>query len=111
VKLRLVLRRGATAGADGTVEGFYTVNNAAEVRLGTLTCPLRSSPGKGLQRLTASFAGIFATHRRASTPLTYTFDAFSAEAIPPAVPALAFSPEAMYFNVTEGRTWAPAPSP
>jgi hypothetical protein len=103
VRLRLVVKRGATAGADGTVEGLYSVNNGPEVNLGTLAVPATFFAGKTYGSVTASFAGIFATHRRATTPVTYTFDAFSVEAIVPAEPALAFSPEAMYFNVTEGQ--------
>ena len=100
VRLRLVCRRGATAGAGGTAEGFYTVNNGAEARLGMLAVPATFFAGKTYDSLTAFYAGIFATHRRATTPLTYTFDAFSVEAI---APALAFSPESMFFNVTEGQ--------
>jgi hypothetical protein len=100
VKLKLVVKRGAAAGADGTAQGFYTLNNGTEVSLGTLALPAAYFAGKTYGSLTASFAGIFASHRRAATPLTYTFDAFSVEAV---APALAFSPESMYFNVTEGQ--------
>jgi hypothetical protein len=86
VRLRLVVKRGATAGADGTVEGLYSVNNGPEVNLGTLAVPATFFAGKTYGSVTASFAGIFATHRRATTPVTYTFDAFSVEAIVPAEP-------------------------
>ncbi|MDO6391768.1 malectin domain-containing carbohydrate-binding protein, partial [Pontibacter sp. BT731] len=58
--------------AAGTVQGFYALNGGAEQSVGTAL----SISGTGLTSTTA-FAGVFATHRNGSSPVTYTLDDFS----------------------------------
>ncbi|MHA6249028.1 malectin domain-containing carbohydrate-binding protein [Pontibacter sp. CAU 1760] len=67
VRLRMLIDPGSA-----TAEGFYSLNGGAEQSVGA---PLSIS-GMGITSSTAH-AGIFATHRNGSTPVTYTFDDFS----------------------------------
>src|SRR5215207_2601224 len=77
-RLTLALRADpATKGVTGT----YSVDGATPVRLGILRAPAeffsfdqaRIDPTIG----TDSFGGILASHRNATSPVTYTFDDFS----------------------------------
>ncbi|WP_180336469.1 Ig-like domain-containing protein, partial [Pontibacter ramchanderi] len=67
VRLRLELDPAAS-----TVRGFYSLNGGAEQSVGAAL----SIAGMGLTSSTA-YAGIFASHRNATSPVTYTFDDFS----------------------------------
>ncbi|PKV62779.1 malectin domain-containing carbohydrate-binding protein [Pontibacter ramchanderi] len=53
-------------------KGYYTINGGAEQSVGTAL----SISGMGITSSTA-FAGIFATHRNGTSPVTYTFDDFA----------------------------------
>jgi hypothetical protein len=74
----------------GTVTGYYSVNGAARVTVGSFTPPAAffSADAAGIDPTigTNTFGGIFATHRSGASPLTYTFDDFSLTDITPSVP-------------------------
>jgi hypothetical protein len=61
-----------------TVKGSYSVNGGTPVTMGTLSLPAAFFTGKTLSdNLTkATFAGIYASHRRASAAVTFTFENF-----------------------------------
>jgi glucose/arabinose dehydrogenase/N-acetylneuraminic acid mutarotase len=67
----------ATAG----ITGSYSIDGADPVRVGIFRVPgeFFSSDAAGIDPTigTRTFGGIFATHRNASSPTTYTFDDFS----------------------------------
>jgi hypothetical protein len=62
----------------GTIKGSYTVNGGTPVTLGTLSLPAAFFAGRILSDnvTKATFGGIFASHRRASTPVTFSFENF-----------------------------------
>jgi glucose/arabinose dehydrogenase/N-acetylneuraminic acid mutarotase len=66
----------------GTLKAFYKVGAAAEQALTTLTAPPQFFSRGGApvdpQIGTATFGGIFASHRNGPSPVTYAFDGFSA---------------------------------
>jgi len=79
---------GATVGlslranpSDRTIAGSYTLNGGDPQVLGQFVAPSEffSFDGAGIDPNigTRSFGGIYATHRNATTPLSYTFDDFS----------------------------------
>ena len=77
VKLKFVVNK-----VTNTIEGFYGINGATEVSIGSLTIPQSFTTGKTLsdgvtQNIT--FAGIFATHRNAATALNFSFEDFKVE--------------------------------
>ncbi|MBC7744643.1 MAG: Ig-like domain-containing protein [Flavobacterium sp.] len=81
VKLRIVVDS-----ATNMANAFYSVDGNSYVFIGGSGL---SITGMGLTGGTA-FAGIFATHRNSSTPVTYTFDNFGISgiaAVPPPPPA------------------------
>ncbi len=61
-----------------TIRGTYSVNGGTPVTLGTLSLPAAFFAGKTLSdNLTrATFAGIYASHRRSSTAVTFSFENF-----------------------------------
>ena len=64
---------------SGTAEGFYSTDGVTYVNVGqSYSTPGLSISGMGLTSSTA-YAGIFATHRNGSSPVTYTFDDFQIE--------------------------------
>lgn len=67
--------------SDRTVTGFYSVNGEAFTQLAKITAREEyfSFDGAGINPLigTRSFAGISATHRKATTPKNFVFDSFS----------------------------------
>ncbi|MBD0257345.1 MAG: T9SS type A sorting domain-containing protein, partial [Cytophagales bacterium] len=62
----------------GTVRGSYSVNGGTPVTMGTLSLPAAFFAGKTLSdnATRATFAGIYASHRRASTAVTFSFENF-----------------------------------
>jgi N-acetylneuraminic acid mutarotase len=64
--------------ATNTIKGSYTVNGGTPVLLGTLPLPAAFFAGRTLSDnvTKATFAGIFASHRRASTAVTFSFENF-----------------------------------
>jgi hypothetical protein len=62
----------------GTVRGSYSVNGGTPVSVGTLSLPAAFFTGKILSdnATRATFAGIYASHRRASTAVTFSFENF-----------------------------------
>ncbi len=73
VKLILEADPGAS-----TVKGSYSVNGGTPVALGTLALPAAFFTGKTLSdnATKATFAGIYASHRRATTAVTFSFENF-----------------------------------
>ena len=67
---------------DQSVKTYYQINNNSEVLLKTFTVPPEffSFDAAGIDPIigTRTFGGIFATHRNGASPLTYSFDNFSA---------------------------------
>jgi N-acetylneuraminic acid mutarotase len=61
-----------------TVKGSYSVNGGTPVTMGTLSLPAAFFAGKTLSdnATKATFAGIYASHRRASTAVTFSFENF-----------------------------------
>jgi glucose/arabinose dehydrogenase len=79
VKLRVIVSK-----VSNTIEAFYSINGASEVKLGTLTIPQSFTAGKTLSdgvTANTTFAGIFATHRSAAAPLTFSFEDFKVSEI------------------------------
>jgi hypothetical protein len=64
--------------AAGTIRGLYTVNGSAPVTVGALPVPVGFFTGRTLpdDATRATFAGIYASHRRASTPVVFSFENF-----------------------------------
>ncbi|QNF32389.1 choice-of-anchor D domain-containing protein [Adhaeribacter swui] len=105
VKLKLIVKRGATATSNGTIEGRYTVDGNTEVSMGTFELPASFITGKQVGGKNLSFAGIFASHRLATTPVNYSFDDFSIKALNnPATKTLTFLPNALDFTAVQGGT-------
>jgi uncharacterized repeat protein (TIGR02543 family) len=62
---------------SGTIQGFYSTDGSTYNNVGaSYSTPGVSIAGMGLTSSTA-YAGIFATHRNATSPVTYTFDDFA----------------------------------
>jgi uncharacterized repeat protein (TIGR02543 family) len=62
---------------SGTVQGFYSTDGSTFLNVGaSYSTPGVSIAGMGLTSSTA-YAGIFATHRNATSAVTYTFDDFA----------------------------------
>ncbi|WP_345161065.1 InlB B-repeat-containing protein [Pontibacter saemangeumensis] len=62
---------------SGTVQGFYSTDGSTYLNVGaSYSAPGVSIAGMNLTSSTA-YAGIFATHRNATSPVTYTFDDFT----------------------------------
>lgn len=74
-----------------TITGFYRLNQGSEVTVGTLALPANFLNGVTVNGQKVSFAGIFATKRRASssTLINYSFEDFSIVPVnqPPVVTA------------------------
>ncbi len=62
----------------GTVKGSYSVNGGTPVTMGTLSLPAAFFAGKTLSdnSTRATFAGIYASHRRATAAVTFAFENF-----------------------------------
>ncbi|WP_162053454.1 malectin domain-containing carbohydrate-binding protein [Pontibacter pamirensis] len=73
VRLRLEVDPAASM-----VSGFYSLNGGTEQSVGTAL----SISGMGLTTSTA-YAGIYATHRNGTSPVTYTFDDFAVATLMP----------------------------
>ena len=72
VRLRLIIDP-----ATNTAQALYSTDGSSYLNVGaSYTTPAISLSGMGLTSSTA-YAGIFATHRNSSTPVTYAFDNFS----------------------------------
>src|SRR5690606_11172334 len=71
VRLRLMIDP-----AKGTAQGFYSTDGTTYKNVGeTYSTPSLSISGMGLTSSTAN-TGIYATHRKGSTAVTYTFENF-----------------------------------
>jgi len=70
----------------GMVTASYTINSGTPVNLGTVAVDpdLFSFDAAGIDPLigTRSFTGVMATHRNATSPLTFEFEYFRIEAVP-----------------------------
>jgi hypothetical protein len=67
--------------ATNTAEGFYSTDGITYQNAGAAyTTQTLSISGMGLTTSTA-YAGIYATHRNATTPVTYTFEDFNVQAV------------------------------
>jgi hypothetical protein len=62
----------------GTIKGSYSVNGGTPVTMGTLSLPAAFFAGKTLSDnfTKATFAGIYASHRRATAAVTFSFENF-----------------------------------
>jgi N-acetylneuraminic acid mutarotase len=82
--------------ATGTVRGRYSVNGGTAVTVGTLSLPPGFFTGKVLadNATRAAFAGVYASHRRASMPVTFTFDDFRITPVASSTTAAADTAEA-----------------
>ncbi|MEO7800834.1 MAG: malectin domain-containing carbohydrate-binding protein [Ginsengibacter sp.] len=106
IKLKLVVNPAADS-----VTAYYIVNGGAEVTLAKVAIPSSFSDGQLLSDGTTggiSFAGIFTSNRKSSTPLVFTFDDFNITEIKPAPVAntLSFSPAVLNYTVVESGTVA-----
>lgn len=99
VRLRLVIDSAAN-----TADGFYSLDGGATyVNIGT-SYPKTSVSisGMGLTGTTV-YAGIYATHRSATTAVTYTFDDFSIKNVVQNIPNfLKFSSDSLVYTVYKG---------
>jgi len=97
VSLRLVIDLVA-----GTMEGFYSIDGTTYLNAGAkyTTAAIRiadmSMAGK------AAYAGIYATHRNSTTPVTFAFDNFSITSDNTSGKILAFAPNALDFTAIQG---------
>jgi large repetitive protein len=77
---------------DATVTGAYRIGEGPQTDVATFSVPAAFFSGQGAvvdpAIGTATFGGIFATHRRATTAREYRFDGFSVTAPPAATPQL-----------------------
>jgi hypothetical protein len=73
--VRLILEADPGTGA---VKGSYSVNGGTPVTMGTLSLPTAFFAGKTLSDnfTKATFAGIYASHRRATAAVTFSFENF-----------------------------------
>ncbi len=79
VKLKLLIDKAAN-----TIAGFYSINGGSEISLGTLSIPQSFTAGKTLSdgvTKNITFAGIYATHKSATTALNFSFEDFKVEAV------------------------------
>ena len=98
VRLRLVIDPVAN-----TAEAFYAVDEETYVNVG------EAYPVKAMDILDMgltsgnAYAGLFATHRNASSPVVYTFDDFSVKSLTdPGAKVLAFVPNVFNFQAVQG---------
>ncbi|MDO1448406.1 malectin domain-containing carbohydrate-binding protein [Rhodocytophaga aerolata] len=99
VRLRMVVDLVAgTAEAFYSTDGITYVNAGARYATSSLNVADMALAGKQV------YTGIFATHRNATTPVTFTFDNFSVTSDGVAAKVLAFSPTALDFTVLQGGT-------
>ncbi|RAU82425.1 Ig-like domain-containing protein [Pontibacter arcticus] len=77
VRLRMIINP-----ATNKAEAFYSTDGTNYTNVGAAyTSPAVSIQGMGITSSTA-YTGIFATHRNASTPVTYSFENFSVKKAP-----------------------------
>ncbi|MFT2009756.1 Ig-like domain-containing protein [Pontibacter sp. 13R65] len=80
VRLRLLVNA-----ATNTAEGFYSTDGTNYLNVGAAYATKSLSIANMELTTNVAYAGIFATHRNASTPVTYTFDNFSVKAVTPSL--------------------------
>lgn len=108
ITLRLRVNPG-----DKTISGAYQINNGPFNQIGSTVAPAEffSFDAAGIDPTigTRSFGGIFATHRKANTPLTFTFDNFSVtgEAVPPPSTSVTFSRTSFTVPFPTSMVWGP----
>ncbi|HEX8529281.1 MAG TPA: kelch repeat-containing protein [Cytophagales bacterium] len=92
--VKLILEADPSA---GTVKGSYSVNGGTAVTVGTLSLPAAFFTGKTLSdnATKATFAGIYASHRRASTAVTFSFENFRITPVTTTTTQVASAEEAM----------------
>ncbi|MGB7392907.1 MAG: sulfatase-like hydrolase/transferase, partial [Pricia sp.] len=88
-----------------TIEGFYALNGASEISIGSLPLPYNfisgTDRGSALSGNTV-FMGIFGTHRNGASSLNYTFDSFNiAEVTGNQDPFVENAPDPVFFAVGE----------
>ncbi|KAA6437979.1 hypothetical protein FEM33_19020, partial [Dyadobacter flavalbus] len=99
VRLRLVLDL-----VTNKMEGFYSTDGVNYINAGASY----ASAGIDITDMALSgkalYAGLYATHRNASTPVSFTFDNFSVIRDGAAGKLLAFTPNALDFTAVQGQT-------
>ncbi len=109
----LTLRADPT---DQSISATYQIDNGPEVDFKTAIAPPEffSFDAAGIDPTigTRSFGGIFATHRKASAPLTYVFDQFSVtdQELPPPTsggPTLEFDRSSFPIPMPTSMAWGP----
>ncbi|WP_162996376.1 Ig-like domain-containing protein [Mucilaginibacter celer] len=97
VTLRLIIDSAAH-----TAEGFYSRDGIQFISTGaSYTTKYLNISGMGLTG-NETYAGIFASHRNATAPVTYSFDDFNIADLVPAFKALAFSQKTLSFTALKG---------
>lgn len=106
VKLKLVINP-----VEDSATAYYTVNSGAEVKLTKVAIPASFTDGKLLAdgvTSNVSFAGIYASHRKAPAPVVFSFDDFNITEVQPGPVenTLSFSPAILNYTVIESGTVA-----
>ncbi|MFA6086162.1 malectin domain-containing carbohydrate-binding protein [Mucilaginibacter sp.] len=77
VRLRMIIDS-----STNSVEGFYSIDGVNYINVGSGYNPAGINiAGMGLATASTAYAGIYVTHRNATTAVTYNFDDFSATSI------------------------------
>ncbi|MDR6944299.1 Ig-like domain-containing protein [Mucilaginibacter pocheonensis] len=105
VTLRLVIDSVAK-----TAEGFYSTDGLNFISTGATgyTLPSVNITGMGLIDSVA-YAGIYASYRNGTTPVTYNFDDFSIANIQPSIKVLTFSQSSLNFTLIKDGHVIPQP--
>ncbi|WP_138475803.1 malectin domain-containing carbohydrate-binding protein [Dyadobacter bucti] len=102
VRLRMVVDL-----TNGKLEGFYSVDGVTYVNVGARYTSAANPAAIDITNLELAgktvYTGIFATHRNASTPETFTFENFSVTSNAAAAKTLTFTPNALDFTATQGQ--------
>lgn len=99
---------------DRSIAAIYRINGGSPVTLDTVVAPPEffSFDAAGIDPTigTRSFGGIFATHRNATAPLSFTFDDFSVSAeqtTPPPVSSVGFTRSSFPVSSPTSMVWGP----
>lgn len=96
VRLRLIIDP-----ATNTAEGFYSTNGTTFINVGAAySVKTLSISGMGLTTGMV-YAGIFATHRKSTTPIVYNFDDFSIKSLSTSNAAPEFSSNTYNYSIDD----------
>ncbi|PSR55472.1 hypothetical protein AHMF7605_19150 [Adhaeribacter arboris] len=101
LRLRLVVDL-----VNNRLEGFYSTDGITYLNVGARYATAAIDIANLALAGKVTYAGIYATHRNATTPVTFTFENFSLTSDNSAGKVLAFAPNALDFTATQGQAVA-----